>query len=730
MQVGSHQLTIFPGSFSLAAVIDIFSHNSSTDYSYYFAQSSYELTSFLVRSSLLEYNQRTKRYWYHILIKEYFLLLQRKEKSQNTTKYMPAFYIHYAKQLALASSMFPHNPDGSLALLDLEHHNIQHLLDQMITMRSKSKNSMHTEEFLETSFALSAAIDVGLLKLRFSRKILCKLVKHSITHFDKIMHHLEYYLQLSKWSFTQKQALHVYLLLINQQATCEQELDGAKRAVQVYTHRKHIIESKKGLIEFNDYINFFVKLSNYFYQLGLDTEVAECHRVIIQRTESDLASCEPNQCNYYDIGQAYYTMSRYEDAARFFEMSFETSNHTMNKAAALVRLMQSYNMLGDYDRENETTAMLYELYSDDINALTDSDFNIDGEAVQAVIIDLFRKAGFNEEANQLEIKFIDTINIKEIKLGEHKHKTDNNSRGYSLLARGVKILRYLDKQNNFTKIIDIGTFLRSKFQGSHPVLIMEVSLLIGRAKYYTISYSHGMKEMELALQTILNKPENYTENQKSTACYYLIPRVVYIEACYHLSVVFQDIVHFIIFGSAYLIFSPFPLSLDEPEDNESNQSVSEDSAVLSHTTELATVGDPLSVILNPLWSHYYKELTNSATDSAQIVYHSFVSIFFDPLARLIRMLNPVMCVVTIWAKLMLCYKLRFRSLRKNLSENLVLTFSSIIELLMCIRITYYYLKLTKSLRIIRPVVRNMRDPRCKYGNDHSIYAIFIDSNHL
>ena len=725
MQVGGHQLTIFPGSFNQEAVTGIFFFNTTTqcDQYQYFAQKSYELTSFLVRSSLLEHNERTNRYRYHILIKQYFLLLQQKEKSLNTTKHMPAFHVHYAKQLAALSRTFPNFPDDSLAFLDLEHHNIQFLLMHTLAMKPDSKSSILTEEFLETTIALSTAIDMSLLDLRFTRKTLCKLVQHALTQFDKVVHHLELYLQLSRQNFTQKEALNVYLRLINQQATCEQELHGVQRAVKVYTHRRHIIKSKNGSVDFKEYINFFMKLSNYFRQLGFDTEVAECHRIIIQRTKTDLEMCKPNQCNYYDIGQAYYAMNRYEDAAKFFEMSYETESHTMNKAAAVVRLAHTYNKLNDHGRENETIAKLHEIYSCITDAFLGSDLTIDGEAVQIVIIDLFRKAGFEAEANHLEIKFIGSYNniIREMNVTTTKHSdcccntkcipvTSNH-----LLTRGVNVLRHLNKQENFTQVIELGTFLRGNIQGSNSLeyyLLIEVSLLIGKAKYYTVSYSQGMDEMEHALQTILDQPGYYTWTQMSTACYYLIPRLVYIDTCYHFSTVLKDVIHVII----YLLFSPYPLNLGKPEDNQNNQSISEKTDIISHTTELATIGGPLSTVLNPLWSHYQK-LTQSTTESVQKVYLSFDNLL-GPLVKLKNMLNAPMCVLVTWAKLMLYCTLFFLS-----EEQIVFTMLPILEIFQFIIL---FATNPSLIMHIRPIMRYARDPRYRYGDDSSIYIGKID----
>ena len=97
LQIGSHLLTIFPGSFSLTAVVAIFTHKSLPPYFYAYAQISPELLAYLVRSSLLEQNQRTDRYQYHILIKEYLVLVQREtwlyEVKKNTYINLHFMYI-------------------------------------------------------------------------------------------------------------------------------------------------------------------------------------------------------------------------------------------------------------------------------------------------------------------------------------------------------------------------------------------------------------------------------------------------------------------------------------------------------------------------------------------------------------------------------------------------------------------------------------------------------------
>ena len=716
LQAVCHQLTIFPGSFNQEAASAIFDRYKSVAHDYYHHNID-ELIRHLVRSSLLEHHQRDDRYQYHRLIKEYFLFVQRQQSSHEATELAPAFHVHYAQQLVMVSSKFQRDPEGSLAFLDIEHHNIEHLLGHIETMQPvKCKTPINIEEFLEAAIAVSSAIDVGLLGLRFSSTTLCDLVKHSVNQLDRMIHTLEYFLHQQR--FTQKEILHHYLMLIRQLATCEEDINGILAAVQVYANRKHIIESKKFSIEFMEYINFYMKLSRYYDQLGLEGDVAECHRLIIQQTKADIAACEPNQCNYYDIGVAYHAINRYEEAANFFEMSIETTNNSKLKLNALIKLVDTYSMLADHNRLNSTIARLHTFSFDS----DESDVNITLEAyVDELlhIMDLCRTASFIKETHQLEALLSGFV--------EETYKEQNKTK----LA--LRILHHLYEAENYKQVIKLGTLLTSSFKTINPddfirTEKMNLSLLLGKAMFHEGNYFSGMNQMEIALQTILEHPGNYSSYQKSTACWYLIPRLIYIETCYHISRVGIETLVNTSLGLVYLLISPYPLTLVEPDNEESVHPTPEDHAY-SHS--IMTISGSVSA-LNPfmcLLKDQQQRLAQSAIDTVLNFYHTFL--LYDQLEELRKIMHFCTCIFVVWAKLILSYLLYLYvrqpeilkfNLKRVLPKLFCHCYADIVFISTFLGRLVFVLVSTKSLLSVRTAIRLMRDPRHKLHD--IIYRVY------
>ena len=74
----------------------------------------------LVWSSLLEYNQRTDRFQYHRLIREYFLHVQNEEEPDESAKILPNFHVHYSNELKSMSEKFKSEYELTLAFIDSE----------------------------------------------------------------------------------------------------------------------------------------------------------------------------------------------------------------------------------------------------------------------------------------------------------------------------------------------------------------------------------------------------------------------------------------------------------------------------------------------------------------------------------------------------------------------------------------------------------------------------------
>ena len=723
LQEGSHYLTIFPGSFSRDAVLAIFSHSSDNniiginDHVW----ENREPMKTLVRRSLL---QRDDRYRYHILIKEYLLFIQGRVGSNTVAKFLPTFHIYYAQQLVIASSKFQNDPDSAIAILDLEHHNIQYImLAHMGNVRlAEGCSTQLIEAFLETASAVTRGIDTGLMKLHFSATTLCDSVEHIVVKLDKMVHKLEHYLW--QQSFTQEITLHIYLQLINQLAACKEE-NGVRAAARIYTIRKCKIEFIRDLIETKKYVDFYMKLSGYLHQLGQERKVVECHRLIIQRTRADLADCKPNECNHYDIGEAYYKMDRYEDAAKFFEMALAKINNSMSKVRALIKLENCYAKLEENNMHATTNEKLSGLYFDIKNALLEfpEPIIVGANFMQTIIIDLSEFDGFRNRAvpSIIDLKF------------EYGSDSEQYSR-YKLVNVALRFIHYLEETGNFTEVIKFGDILMNSIKSPNRFLTIELSLLVGKAKMFEGNFFDGMDEIEYALQAILERPATeYTEAQKALACSLLIPRLVYIETCYQVRTrvrtTLANAVHSAVISLIYFLFSPYPFSVAAPAGN--RESTPPSSRTTNNINDLETIGGPLSV-LNPLWLFQYKQqqwLTQTVTESVDVIMKMYNEIT-EFLAPLRKLMNVCLCTLTVWTKLMLYYAL---CLNRRQRWNLYVTIGFFcldvfVEIFLCIFAIAVFIAITRNLSIIRAIIRKMRDPRFLYVKDGMFYTQLIDSD--
>ena len=128
LQVISRQLTLFPGSFSREAGVVVLSIGSQSDT---VRKGIEKLLTSLVRSSLLQYDQRKDRYQYHQLIKEYFLHIS---SYNDTVELHPVYYIHYSTLLNSAHANFSQNFEVAVAIIDSDRHNFHHLLHALKNM--------------------------------------------------------------------------------------------------------------------------------------------------------------------------------------------------------------------------------------------------------------------------------------------------------------------------------------------------------------------------------------------------------------------------------------------------------------------------------------------------------------------------------------------------------------------------------------------------------------------
>ena len=536
LQLIGCQLTVFPGSFTLLAAFTVC--NSRTEIFYDQFSNTEQTKEFgdqlklLVRNSLLEHSHRADRYQYHRLIKEYFLLIQRRHWPNETASLLPTFHMYYSKALMAESAFFEyrHDYEQPLAFLDSEQHNIEYLFENLKQMRSISENKLDIQVFLMTASVLSTAVDANYLQVRFSMDKCCLLLNSTLNKMDKMMPHLQHHLH--DQSFAEEFVLRFYLTIIKHVSRCEREKHGTWKAMLVYSIQKTIIESKSAVMMPLTYINFYRELRWLYLQLGerFKENVLECYRLIISRTHAHHANCQPNQCRYYDFGVTFSAMGQYREACDLFEEELKGSNDVMHQVRTLVKLVYLYSHMDEYNKINSTIARLQDLY-DDVAAILPDQLIYDSDAT-LMFIQFYTVAELFNEAQQLENQLVrGLLNLK------NKLKTEfrTTEELMSLISTAYKVLEDFFEAGNYSMTAEVGTVLIGLIKNSDSFneTKIRLHLLVGKAKYHMGQYSDGMDHIELALLSIPDIDGGY-EIERGTACWYLIRRMSYLDTCYSL----------------------------------------------------------------------------------------------------------------------------------------------------------------------------------------------------
>ena len=520
---GCH-LVVFPGSFDEEAAVAIFDESL---WQIVFEVSGKTIIDSLVKSSLLEINERTLRYQYHRLIREYFFKLVIHYNILLSTP-MSFYRLHYAKKLMLASNQFPFDHHKSISILYSEHHNFQLMLEFL----QKPQIILRTE-FLLSAVAVSRAINVGLFRLRFSPMDWCKPIENALVYLDLVGIELNQHHIHTRAGLGQESYLSYYVLLITQLAKCQEDTYGVDKAIKVFTDRKYIIGRNKVRMRSGDYIAFYEALGHYYFEQGKEEDFIECHRKILLQANAHLAMCNPNRCSNFGVGYTYYKIGENQMAINFLERALKENQTTLDRSRTLVMLLLSYTSLQS-DSKDLALSKLLELHDHIMNVSGSELYHTD---VTQLIIDIFRKNGYDGEANMLEDRLLEVV--FEIRAQPQQ--------GAVSMERAFQFAQHLFDNGNYHEVIDVGTYIVDSLDlENSDDLYLEF-----KAKLHSGNYSEGMAEIEVILLKVLQyHPGSDYMEEKMTSCWYLIPRIKYINACYDILINIRNF----FMGTVYLIF--------------------------------------------------------------------------------------------------------------------------------------------------------------------------------
>ena len=702
LKLSGCQLIVFPGSFDKDAANAVLDNSIAL----FLVTPVRDILTSLVKTSLLEFNERTSRYQYHRLIKEYFVDLvkyadaKRQKGALGNSISHSAFLVHYAQKLIAASNLLRYDHHTSLSILYTEQHNFQLLLDYL-----SEPQVLVNKEFILSVIAVSTSINVGLFWHRFSSVDWCGPIENALIQLDKVRANIDWF-HMYSIGVAQKTFLSYYVLLISQSAKCREIAEGVKAAAKVYTDRRSIVEMNKWQMVSRDYIAYYNSLADYYSGLDQEDNVRECHRRIIHQANVHRATCEPNQCSNDAIGTMYQKLGEYEKAAEFLEKALKDDLTTLDRLHVLIVLYACYNVLHHSERRQLVVTKLLELQNQLVNEVSNSElYHSD---LTLPMITIFRNNDYEKEANTLEERLLDVI----LKFRAQPQQ------GSVSMDKVYQFAQHLFDNKYYDKVVDVGMYIVESLNLRNPNEIhlkLRVELLMGKAKFLAGNYSEGMDDIETVLLEIMNHPgQDYTE-EKNTSCWYLILRIRYINTCYDIKTKLGAAV----MGAAYLVLrSPLDYPADhhsqspaftEHESSPSNLKAEHVSSSKEVTTKgtgsLTTVlfsnmEEVLSILFETLQPivHDQVNLVTRSINHIVVLMDAILSMTVYPLLQ-----SPIFCflinVSYVWVKLCVFYGLLI-FIRHPLRSSMFI-------------VGIVILTVIGQLRLY---IRIIRDPRCLAAN--------------
>ena len=181
LQTIGRYLANFPGSFDKKAACSILISVSNNNIT---CSEIAEYLEELVKRSLLECDRRRHRYQFHALIREFFLAVSKEATGENEANhFLIHFRLFYTSVLQNLTEQFIDNHVQALTELDMERHNILHLLEQL-GVSSPMIDIDDISDLIEVDIILFS-LDNSFLKCRFSSSELLGPLSRIVEHLSQ-----------------------------------------------------------------------------------------------------------------------------------------------------------------------------------------------------------------------------------------------------------------------------------------------------------------------------------------------------------------------------------------------------------------------------------------------------------------------------------------------------------------------------------------------------------------
>ena len=369
-------LSHFPGSFGKESAL-------------FFFKFSKDMLDELVQRSLVQSSHGRQRYYFHQLLRTFFLSQEERDLLNFDTQFQ--HYFTGTLEIIISEVSF----SSKLTTLDHEKHNIVH----MFTLFKSAKSTNITFTGINVTLC---AIEMNVLQTRFLPVEIYGITQNMLSALDTYTPHE----QAMVTSF-----LETYVKVVKLVAQHQWSVHKANAIKTLNLRRKRIDEGyERNLINVTTFTEYFDLLAQYYKGTGEDGKAARCHTHILNIIHGQLKHCSPD-CDYLSISVAYENIGNRMKAFEFRKLAYQHQLQTVNAMEKAKLILDLYN-----DYSNETVG------NDKAKASTLSVMVIDEIYPYLIIAD---RSQYSERTLYVAIAFFAALNMEDHVVSLQQKMIDN-----------------------------------------------------------------------------------------------------------------------------------------------------------------------------------------------------------------------------------------------------------------------------------------------------------------
>ena len=501
----AHYTSHFPGSFAVSAAVEILKRFSLTASE----NSIHRALNELVMRSLLEYNEDTERYYFHKLVKDFFLLHSDFFEGK---RFNISFQFHFTTVLCdMTASFVLTNPLAELALLDTERHNVEYLFDVIRHSRHIKMNRLYGpvvgpilgsafDSLYEANMGCFAKAIDQYLGYRFSPEELIPPVQTAVDIFRARLNH-----NATAGSFT------VFVDLTISLASLIESTKGAEDTVQLLINSVDTIEEFGHISSDCDqaYTSFYTKILNYESLLSKMSALLYLLRVLEKTERSSIKCITTENCDYYSIAVTLINIGDYNKSIHFLEKASK-GNHSVIRTLEIFLVL--YKFTTDETKRKEFSGKLIEVYPQVMNQT--SSVICANLGLYYTNYGNFLKSAFeSSKYTQLQERVINAL----LELGK-------NSDIDMDIVSVFRMARQLHNENKFSRAVKVASFALDHLKyGDNQDAVIGLHMIISKS-LYSLPNTTGASKFFIKTMDYLyaNNLASTRETDVMECCSYLI----------------------------------------------------------------------------------------------------------------------------------------------------------------------------------------------------------------